>query len=702
MATEEFEREASQMLTNMGLKDADTLHFFQSSNFTPGSGNQRWKEGLRKPTSPSRIRRFRSAPREPRTEVDGSAMRKYSVPVNRIHTRNSNTQRKPPENPTASDAAVSKPVQTAPSSSERSQQYVARTKSAPENGHRSPDSVDVVNGEQRSTISPRHQYRMQPSFKSTSPVKIVTQPTSKPATIVKVKSTHIPVPVARTVPVQTVTKLPAPTPKHVTTFNVTEREEDKKSSTGTKVLYARKPSLKLLSVTTSTTTKVQSVADSSKSEHPSPKVHQKSTSHHHHPATTQPLSKSHIRTQHPATAIPASVPQLKHPVPPSPTGHVYQAYDRLEGYREIVLSSPDSANSDGRGSNPRIICSASPTRCSSVNSDASQGSNVSVKSSESSVAYDKHPSGQSTGIPRLRKRSAPSSVSSSASHSRTPTPIAGHPYRKMSSPVRPVTDDSSQASANSIAGSTRDMQKNGNLSKLSLEHQISSASPEPEIVAMSILATNTVQALGTLMEVVTPTTSTENFDLFHSRDSQTKLDSSSSESPPSDKRGHSVPGEKRTPQSTSPLLMMDKPKSSTPAPAPENPQSSTSPPTHENSNLRDESSILPASSVNSALKRPPSSLKQKTGIPSALTAKPRKVSKPPPIPTRSNRKPTPLSPVETSSKLPSPKQNGFQYVTTSSAKLSDMNGGENDCREGDASSDACVEDDDSFFGEYSG
>jgi hypothetical protein len=44
-------------------------------------------------------------------------------------------------------------------------------------------------------------------------------------------------------------------------------------------------------------------------------------------------------------------------------------------------------------------------------------------------------------------------------------------------------------------------------SKMTLEQRLSSASPDPEMSAMSVLATNTVQALGTLMEVVTPTTS---------------------------------------------------------------------------------------------------------------------------------------------------------------------------------------------------
>lgn len=698
MATEaEFEREATQMLSNMGLKDPDSLNFFQtSSNYT--SGNEKWKEGFRKPASPTRIRRFRSAPREPRTEVDGSAMRKHSVPVNGTHTRTSNSRKQATlDVPCTSEAAKTGPVQTA----SFSHHYVARTKSAPENGHRSPDGVGtgtyVENGEQRNATSPRHQYLVQPSFRSASSVKTVTPgTTSKPATIVKVKSTHIPVPVARTVPVQTVTKLPGPTPKHASTFSVTEGKDEKKSSTGTKVLYARKPSLKLLSVSTSTSTKVQSVADSSKSDHPPPRTHQKSTSHHHHPATTQPLSKSDVQMERSVTSIPSGAQQMKQPLSPSATGHVYQAYDRLEGYREIVLSSPDSATSDGRSSNPKIsgiIRSASPTRCSSTNSDASQGSNVSAKSSASSSAHDKQVSGHSSAIPRLHKRSAPSSVSSSGSRSRTPTPT-GHPYRKRSvshSPVQPVADESLQEShrLSSFAANMSEKQKNGNLSKLSLEHPTSTASPEPEIVAMSILATNTVQALGTLMEVVTPTTSTENFDLFNSRELQ---DSSSCES--GTKKGHNVSEEKLS----SPASTLEKTQSSIPVPALEKPKSSTSWPAHENSHRTDDSKTLPSSSVSSVLRHSASSSKQKTGIPSYFTPKQKEaVSKPPPI---SSRNRTPLNPVTTSPELPSPKQSGVRPATTPSAKITDMNGQQHDSREEETSSDACLEDDDNFFGEY--
>lgn len=533
-AEAEFELEATQMLRSMGLElDADTLNFFQSDNLT--SGSEKWKEGLRKP-SPSGLTVRRShtgellgqTAAEPRNEVDGRglAMRRHvRVPVNGTISK--------------TDCAGSKLLvpstnlspQAKPSYSYGSHQRVARAKSVPQNRKGNPgdsqSAPPVNNDRRRRSLSPSPQYLHYSSTAkspATSDDAVEVPTTKKPATVVKVKSTHIhvpvPVPGLLTAPVG---KLSSVTSKPVAISDKRAAPDDTQttvpsSSSGTKVLYACKPSLKLLSVSTSTSTKVQSVADCSLPRHQPPDTCAVRNSNKPPPAASLHHSSSNPPQKHSTTTFSSGIPQLKHPPLSTAPVHVDQAYDRLEGYQQRMQSSPEPPNFENTGSHLMIAGathSASPTHSSGINGDASKGSIVSQRSTGNS---EKQMYGQRP-IPRLQRRSSTPVLSGSGSSSRTPTPTTGDTHMKRSpSNVSGVfyhatTDESSQGLTKLTgAASTCTITKDKAKRKLTLDYRTTSASPEPEIIAMNILATDTVQALSTLMEVVTPATSTENLE----------------------------------------------------------------------------------------------------------------------------------------------------------------------------------------------
>ena len=220
------------------------------------------------------------------------------------------------------------------------------------------------------------------------------------------------------------------------------------------------------------------------------------TSKHPPPAgALQPSSSSVVHT---STKLPSS----------ATTQHVHYAYDRLEGYQHAASpQSPNKEDNELEWSPPRI---SSPTRCTSTNSDFSQASVTSQKSSGSGRSHKQASSQGSIPAPKQRPRSNVSSTSSS----RTPTPtVEGNRMRKSMSNSSTdyhcaTTEESSQESTLSsylMASQGVSTDEVVLPRKISLDHCITSASPEPEIRTMSALATNTVQALSTLMEVVTPT-----------------------------------------------------------------------------------------------------------------------------------------------------------------------------------------------------
>jgi hypothetical protein len=165
----EFEREAVQMLRNIGLKGVEELNFFQTSS----TSSKTWKEGLRKPSKP-RVRRFRTD--------DSNPIRRCASP--------------------AEESLCRSKVLLASTNSSGSHslrhERLTHTKSAPEGSNVSPAAC---------------------------------LPERSTATVFKVTSTYIPLPVSR--PVQ----MGAPTQTRST-----------EKHTETKVLSAQKPSLKILSM----------------------------------------------------------------------------------------------------------------------------------------------------------------------------------------------------------------------------------------------------------------------------------------------------------------------------------------------------------------------------------------------------------------------------------------------------------------------
>ena len=632
VAEAEFDHEAAQMLSNMGFQDTDTLNFFLSSKYT--AGNEEWKEGLRKP-SPPRFRR--GVQRVPRNEVDGFALRKH-FPEHETTSRASDSAYLTKNFGVTPQATQSRSVL---SYSYPRHQHVSRAKSVP-----NKSISGQSNPERRNSVSPDPQFTHK-RVSSQSSTNIVSRPTSdKPTTVVKVKSTHIPAPAARPTPLRAVTK-PSPTAL-LPTAAETVADSQSNLVTGTKILYACKPSLKLLSVTTSTSTKVQSVADRSVSTRPPSKTHPVRTSQL---PTARCKSALNSHQQNPTSAVSSKIPQLKQP---SPAAHVYQAYDRLEGYREIVLSSPESTNSE-KGSSittaTGIIRSASPIRSSSVNSD---GSNVSLRSNRIRGVPEKQTSTQGSSISRSRRQSAPSSMTGSGRH--TPTPTAGlshlrkNPLNSLGDLYYPTTDESSQ---DSVMTSSAGVKKNsGSEPKVSVDHCIPSASPEPEIATMNILASNTVQALGTLIEVVTPTISMENLEgHVPLPESVIKEHCSTSVQSPNEKIAQSCEDIK---------------------------------------NSTGESETFNTSSSTGG-KSYPASLSTQSSA-----SKQKKVrSQPPPVPVKKgNKNPS----IKLASKLPSPKayvSNGFKKLSAENKLNPTINGDHHDASRKAVSS---LEDDDEFFG----
>ena len=500
MSESDFEREATQLLRGMGLHlDADTLNFFQSDNLL--SGDDKWKDGLRKP-SPPRLRRVRTGEKRsvPRNEVDGQAVRKHSAPANGTYSvsKTADVSRRSPSagskyHVTKSEKAYSHHHHD--HHHYHHHQHDHKSRSAPA-GDKHPHVLHATPNKRKTSFP--GQYSTAHAASSAS-----AQTTSQPA---HHQESSAPSNVKPTVPPPSLIPKPTASTRAATRSNGTVPPGSKPpaAAPGTKVIYHRKPSLKLLSVTTSSSSMVHSVADRSTSEQSISEGSVVRNGVYKSPSSTSSLNP---------TSPSSGKSQWKYP---SPEG-LNQAYDRLENYQQML--SPETATSDQTaGSNHWTGTSASPARPASVSSDASQGSTASLKSTGSGGEYQ----ARSSSIPRQRRWSTPASISSSGSMSRSPTPVAWErPVKKSASNSSgefyyATTDDSSQASSPlgrfSPAGHAMVTAKEGGERRVSLNHRTTSASPEPEIRTMSALATTTVQALSTLIEVVTPATSMENLD----------------------------------------------------------------------------------------------------------------------------------------------------------------------------------------------
>ena len=369
-AEAEFEREAAQMMNKMGLGDVEKLNYFQ----TDSSKDDKWKEGLRKP-SQHRIRRVRAG--DPR---DSAAM----------------ASRTEISSGTSGSSAKFSPSTT----KYRNHGRATRVKSAPEGS-------------------------AAPSARSDGPVQVGEFSHRMQESTSSGRTTRIPLPSGRSTTLQ-----PFP--------NATGRGIDSSGgTTGARVLYARKPSLKLLSVTTTTRTAVRFPTQNSLSGIGSKSV-------------------GCAAVAEPNSALSGS-----------------SAYDRLAGYQRVTVTSP--ALPLEHGANVRPL---------SVNSERSSFSQVSTSSCVSDELGCTQSSSPSPCI-------LPTS-SSVPSHSETSPLISTSPPSAASS-----MKEFSPGPLLTREKGTKDL----------LQHQVFSSSPDHSVAAMSILATNTVEALGTLMHVVTPATS---------------------------------------------------------------------------------------------------------------------------------------------------------------------------------------------------
>ena len=332
----EFEREATQMLRNIGLRDVDELNYFQTSSSGGNNSSRSWKEGLRKPSEP-RIRRFRSD---------------FAV-----HPKVTGKPTSRPPQP-----SKLRPLPTISLGNDRERPLVTRTKSAP------PED-----GKPRPTPSP-----------STNDLNSVL--------------TYIPKPV----------RVPIPTKKLC--------DVDGIQQSGTKVLYARKSSLKVLSVTSSNDTDVQ------------------------FPEQTGPLRQKEADGT--TTSVVPSV-----------------LYDSLERCQDVAPYSPEPLE-DTKGSESPIGTKSDEQGCS--------------KSS----------------IPRAcRFTAATTHFGGSVNHQK---------LRQTSNSV-----DLSVAATESA--SVKVIHPHSNKTKDLLENQMSSANPGPAVASMNVIASSTMQALSTLVDVVTST-----------------------------------------------------------------------------------------------------------------------------------------------------------------------------------------------------
>jgi hypothetical protein len=261
-----------------------------------------------------------------------------------------------------------------------------------------------------------------------------------------------------------------------------------------------------------------------------------------------------------------------------------------------------------------------------------------------------------------------------------------------------TTDDSSQESAKSpslLPGSANIKGKSVSEPKLSLDDRTTSASPDPEIVTMSILATNTVQALGTLMEVVTPATSTENLE---GKASQTQTPTKTEHRYSLGTSSPAAQERQRVPESVIKQASTTEIRSSS---------DTLIPPELNRGHIVNESTTIHGPSPASvAAKNPPVlSSKGKSSIPTPSQPFPSKQrkAKPPPIPTKQNRtkrdKPPPLIPTEKRSSLQDSNHTGSIIMPVANVPTPHMNGEQHNTNPAsNERSNISLEDEDDFFG----
>ena len=280
MTEADFEREATQLFRDLGLQlDPGTLSFFQSDDRRASEGD--WKSGLKKPSQP-RVRR-RTAPSRPGKEKE-NATRQLNGTNNSYRKLQEPVVLAPPPRSPSSRRKYQQRAPVTQSDEKKDKREASGRSSAkekkysyPETSH-IPTATPALSDREASTTNPRTvrrassngamngNVRMHASTAKTSPMH---RSSSASGTVLNGTNSSL-----QTAPLSKGGYLTT------ATNGFSKRDEtqtaangERRTSSGTQVVYDRKPSLKIISVSTSSSSIVHTVKDRSGYGSQSTQVH---------------------------------------------------------------------------------------------------------------------------------------------------------------------------------------------------------------------------------------------------------------------------------------------------------------------------------------------------------------------------------------------------------------------------------------------
>ena len=474
MTEAEFEREATQLFRDLGLSlDQGALNFFESDDHGLGlSAESDWKSGLKKPSQP-RVRR-RTAPSRPVKNKEN-----ITRPLN--GTNNSYKKQQEP--------IVLAPPSRSPSSRRKYQVRAAGTQEQ-ERGIRRTSAVE------KRYIHPEmsHVSATSTTGSGRSGLPVATRRSSSPApyayheTTNRSARTYVQQPTAKVhhrsssgsgTVLNSSLQTPPKGGSTTTTDGFFKREDTQSkyvktapngerktpSTSSTQVIYNRKPTLKIISMTTSSSSRVHAVKDRSDSVPPSSRLQptgQDSAGQWRSGALDAPKSST-------------QVVQKKEPSPPS-----FADYDHLSSPEPTKASSDSSASSQTARSSRNVA-----TRLQLPRYHLQQERDPSSSSSRRRATPDSE-----------RSRSATPSGSRS-SVERLTSPEVGDIERDPTSPDDMDTSPEPPEIPSLKEGAEKSTLLDVNFRRTSLERP-------NKYARVNACATTTVRALSNLMEVLTP------------------------------------------------------------------------------------------------------------------------------------------------------------------------------------------------------
>lgn len=266
MSEAEFEREAAQLFQNLGLQlGKETLDFFTSESVHKSD----WKSVLKRPTpSPPRKRRITVGDRPRRQKPGGeSSVKENEKPRNGSVIHFKKVLSTPPRSPASSSQSSGSRRHRRASESSRLAGDHSQEKAKPASTEKHPHALHFTTngmnaGGSGGQAKPKN--------------GILQHSSSRSATEVSPQSKKKPLVSETDSPLQTQAPVPTRVSPHAQTngFHVAESTSNKResatrtspldnNSSNTQVIYSRKPSLKILSVTTTSSSIVRSVKDRS-------------------------------------------------------------------------------------------------------------------------------------------------------------------------------------------------------------------------------------------------------------------------------------------------------------------------------------------------------------------------------------------------------------------------------------------------------